>query len=94
MVATPHSLVAAQMRVSGPMRISRSGGALQRLRAQHAGRAPMAGPKRTSAIGTGDEVNEGRTALLGAASAQGNDARGARQDGKFGGAPQRDHIPP
>ena len=54
----------------------------------------MAGPKRTSAIGTGDEVNEGRTALLGAASAQGNDARGARQDGKFGGAPQRDHIPP
>ena len=71
MVATQHSLVAAQRRVSGPMRISRSGGALQRLRARHAGRAPMAGPERTSAIGTGDEVNEGRTVLLGAASAQG-----------------------
>ena len=53
----------AQMRVAGPLRVSRSGGLLQRLRARHAGRAPMADPlvPRASAAGITAKKRRPRT---------------------------------
>ena len=50
----------AQLRMARPLRLSRSCGPLRRLRARHAGRAPMAGPQEPSAIGAGITAIEAR----------------------------------
>ena len=50
----------AQMRMAGPLRLSRSGGLRHRLRARHAGCAPRLGPLVPSPIAAGITAIEGR----------------------------------
>ena len=74
MVATPQVLDDAQMRMSGPLHVSWSGGVTWRLRARHVGRARMVDPERTRPFQDGGEVIEGRT--------------GAQSRGKWRSAPR------
>ena len=94
MVTTAHIFTDAQKPMSGLLHFFWSSGATWRSRARHVGRAQTAGPKRTRASGTADQVNDGRTACLGSCSGQKMSRRACESRGTGGGAFEGTKPPP